>query len=203
MIDQMAADTHTPRERLIDAAAWLFCRHGINATGIDTVIAKARTAKTTLYKLFGSKEGLVEAVLEREGRLWREWFLHRIENSTNSGDARLRQIFPALREWFEQDRFFGCPFINAIGEHDKNEEKLRAITLQHKMQVLTRIESWAQAAGVTSPAEFSHQIGVLMDGAIVVAMITRDPSAADCARTVLNSLLEKQFPHSRLVVPQG
>ncbi len=189
VIEQDASAARTPRERLIDAASALFCRYGINATGIDTVISEAGTAKTTLYKLFGSKEGLIEAVLEREGRLWREWFLKRVETSAASGDGRVRQIFPALKEWFAQERFFGCPFINAIGEHDKSEEKLRAITLQHKKQVLTQIESWAQAAGVKSPVEFSHQIGVLMDGAIVVAMITRDPSAADCAGAAASSLL--------------
>lgn len=190
VIEQGATDLRSPRERLIHAASGLFCRFGINATGIDAVIAEAGTAKTTLYKLFGSKEGLVEAVLEHEGRLWREWFLNRIEAGNESGRARLQQIFPALREWFQQDRFFGCPFINAIGEHDKSEDKLRAITLQHKKQVLARIESWAQAAGVKAPAEFSHQIGVLIDGAIVVAMITRDSSAADCAGGVAGSLLE-------------
>ena len=52
------------RERLIEAASRLFCRYGINAVGVDTVVAEAGTAKATLYKAFGSKEKLVEAVLE-------------------------------------------------------------------------------------------------------------------------------------------
>ena len=57
-----------PRERLIESARTLFCRYGINSVGVDAIIEAAGTAKTTLYKLFGSKDGLVEAVLEREGR---------------------------------------------------------------------------------------------------------------------------------------
>jgi len=36
------------RERLLLAASDLFCRHGINATGVDAVVAAAGTAKTTL-----------------------------------------------------------------------------------------------------------------------------------------------------------
>ncbi len=67
----------SPRERLIESAKALFCRYGINSVGIDTIIEQAGTAKTTLYKLFGSKDGLVEAVLDREGQAWRSWFLDR------------------------------------------------------------------------------------------------------------------------------
>ena len=56
------------RGRLLNAATHLFCKNGINATGIDAIIDEAGTAKTTLYKLFGSKTNLVHAVLESEGK---------------------------------------------------------------------------------------------------------------------------------------
>jgi AcrR family transcriptional regulator len=183
-------DIRAPRTRLIEAASQLFCRYGINATGVDAVIAQAGTAKTTLYKLFGSKEGLVEAVLEQEGRLWREWFLQRVEHGAETGRDRVARIFPVLKEWFAEERFFGCPFINAIGEHDKSEDRLRDITIQHKKQVLGRIESWAADAGAKDPAAFAHQVGVLMDGAIVAAMVTRDPGVADHAAAAASALLQ-------------
>ena len=70
----VANDAESAKKRLLDAATQLFCRYGTNATGVDAVIDEARTAKTTLYRIFGSKEGLIEAVLENEGRRWREWF---------------------------------------------------------------------------------------------------------------------------------
>ena len=50
-------DAESARTRLLDAATELFCRYGINATGVDAVIDEAKTAKTTLYRIFGSKEG--------------------------------------------------------------------------------------------------------------------------------------------------
>jgi AcrR family transcriptional regulator len=139
------------RERLIEAASRLFCRYGINAVGVDTVVAEAGTAKATLYKAFGSKEKLVEAVLEREGRQWRDWFLAGLDAGEDAPVDRLRRIFPLLGEWFAQDRFYGCPFINAIGEHDKAEDRLRAITIAHKKAVLGRIESLALEAGAADP----------------------------------------------------
>ena len=68
-------DDESARGRLLSAATRLFCKNGINATGIDAIINEAGTAKTTLYKLFGSKTNLVHAVLESEGKQWREWFI--------------------------------------------------------------------------------------------------------------------------------
>ena len=56
-----AGDDESARGRLLNAATRLFCKNGINATGIDAIIDEAGTAKTTLYKLFGSKTNLVHA----------------------------------------------------------------------------------------------------------------------------------------------
>src|SRR5260370_38790560 len=74
-ISLAAGDDETARGRLLSAATRLFCKNGINATGIDAIINEAGTAKTTLYKLFGSKTNLVHVVLETEGKQWREWFI--------------------------------------------------------------------------------------------------------------------------------
>src|SRR6202035_1999676 len=129
-------DDESARGRLLSAAAHLFCKNGINATGIDAIINEAGTAKTTLYKLFGSKTNLVHVVLETEGKQWREWFIDAIESGGGSAQAKLARIFPALRDWFRQERFYGCPFINRVGEHDKDQKQLRAIAMRHKKVVL-------------------------------------------------------------------
>ena len=84
-----ASDDESARGRLLHAATHLFCRYGINATGIDAIINEAGTAKTTLYKLFGSKTNLVNAVLESEGKAWREWFIGAMEDG--GGDCRRRR----------------------------------------------------------------------------------------------------------------
>jgi len=177
------------RQRLIAAAARLFCRHGINAVGVDAVVAEAGTAKATLYKAFGSKERLVEAVLEQEGRRWRNWFLSGLDAGEALPVERLRRIFPLLEDWFSQEHFYGCPFINAVGEHDKSDDRMRRLTLEHKQTVLARIEDLAAQAGAQDPRRLSHQLCILMDGAIVVAMISRDPAAARLAAEAAERIL--------------
>ena len=183
-----AGDDESARGRLLGAATRLFCKNGINATGIDAIISEAGTAKTTLYKLFGSKTNLVHAVLETEGRQWREWFIGAIESGGGNAQTKLIRIFPALKDWFRQERFYGCPFINAVAEHDKDQKQLRAIALRHKKIVLAHIEKLAGEMGAAEPEVLAHQLALLMDGAIVAAMVTRDPGVADTAGLAAGSL---------------
>src|SRR5688572_16897097 len=148
-----------PRERLLDAAKHLFCLHGINATGVDAIVAKAGTAKTTLYKIFGSKQQLVEAFLDREGRDWRSWFFASVDALPGSAHDRLLGVFDVLQAWFAREDFAGCPFINAVGEHDKSDARLRALALQHKAAVDAYLEQIAQAAGLRRTSAVISELG--------------------------------------------
>jgi AcrR family transcriptional regulator len=184
-----AGDDESARGRLLSAATHLFCKNGINATGIDAIINEAGTAKTTLYKLFGSKTNLVHAVLESEGKQWREWFIGAMEAGGGDAQAKLTRIFPALKSWFGEERFYGCPFINAVAEHDKDAKQFRAIAMRHKKVVLAHIEKLATEMGAAEPEVLTHQLALLIDGATVAAMVSRDPSVADTAGLAANSLL--------------
>jgi AcrR family transcriptional regulator len=181
-------DEESARGRLLSAATHLFCKNGINATGIDAIISEAGTAKTTLYKLFGSKTALVHAVLESEGRQWREWFIGEMESGGGDAQTKLARIFPALKSWFGEERFYGCPFINAVAEHDKDQKQFRTIALRHKKVVLAHIEKLAAEMGATDPEGFSHQLALLIDGAIVAAMVSRNPEVADTAGVAASAL---------------
>jgi AcrR family transcriptional regulator len=183
-------DDESARGRLLSAATLLFCKNGINATGIDAIIDEAGTAKTTLYKLFGSKTNLVHAVLESEGKQWREWFIGAIEQGGGDAETKLTRIFPALKSWFGEERFYGCPFINAVGEHDKDQKQFRAIALKHKKVVLAHIEKLASEMGAAEPQVLAHQLALLIDGAIVAAMVSRNPGVADTAGLAACSLFE-------------
>jgi AcrR family transcriptional regulator len=184
-----ASEDESARGRLLSAATHLFCKNGINATGIDAIIEQAGTAKTTLYKLFGSKTNLVHAVLESEGKQWREWFIGAIEQGGGDAQTKLARIFPALKSWFAEERFYGCPFINAVGEHDKDQKQFRTIAMKHKKIVLGHIEKLAGELGSAEPVVLAHQLGLLIDGAIVAAMISRDPGVADTAALAASPLL--------------
>ena len=178
-----------PRQRLIEAATRLFCRYGVNSVGVDAIVEAAGTAKTTLYKVFGSKEGLVEAVLDSEGRAWRAWFLQEIDGPGGTPADRLQRIGPALKVWFSRDDFYGCPFINAVGESDKSDDRMRSLAIAHKKIVLERLAALCAEAGLRDPGEVAHTLGLVIDGAIVAALVTRNAAVADGASRACTAIL--------------
>ena len=65
----MTTSHKSARERILETAEELFYREGIRAVGIDTIIEKSGVAKMSLYRSFPSKDDLVAAYLEGEGRV--------------------------------------------------------------------------------------------------------------------------------------
>jgi AcrR family transcriptional regulator len=63
-----AADGEVTRELLLDIAEELFAREGVGAVSIRSVNSAAGLAPASVHYHFGSKEGLVQAVLVRRGR---------------------------------------------------------------------------------------------------------------------------------------
>jgi len=54
-----------PKERLLDEALRLFARRGVDAVGIQEIVEASGVTKPTLYHHYGSKEGLVTALVDR------------------------------------------------------------------------------------------------------------------------------------------
>lgn len=64
------ADAARNRVKVLDAAAALFARHGVDSVTMDAVAAEAGVGKGTLFRRFGDKAGLAVALLnEREREL--------------------------------------------------------------------------------------------------------------------------------------
>ena len=186
-----------PYERIIEVARELFCRDGIHATGIDRILTEASASKMTLYGRFGSKEALVREVLTREGAEWRQTFFALVEAAGPDPAERLAAVIPALRTWFEGDRFYGCAFMNAAAEHTKGGPKgspsgepwLRDMTAQHHAAILAFLAALARDAGFADPPMLARQILLVLDGAIIALMVSGDPMVLDVAGRNLRAVL--------------
>lgn len=175
--------------RLLDAARKLFCRDGIHTTGVARVIDEASVARRTLYERYGSKENLLRAVFEREASMWYYWFDVVLPDRHSGAGEQLLGLFDILHDWFSSEDFYGCIFINAVAEHDKTTGWVREIALAHLACVNARILALVRKTGVKQPREVTDQLSMLIDGAIVSAMMTRSPVAAHTAKRTANAIL--------------
>jgi AcrR family transcriptional regulator len=56
------------RDKILDAATQVFCHNGYEAANLQEIMSMAGGSLATLYRLFGNKEGLFQAVIERNSQ---------------------------------------------------------------------------------------------------------------------------------------
>src|SRR4029077_7469505 len=88
----------SPRERILSVASDLFYARGINAIGVDTIVAQSGAAKTTLYANFGSKDELVAAYLRHRSQTWRVYLTDQLQRRARTPRQRLLAVFDVLGE---------------------------------------------------------------------------------------------------------
>jgi AcrR family transcriptional regulator len=158
------------RERVLSTAYTLFCRHGIRAIGIDTIIERSGVAKMTLYRHFKSKDDLVLAVLDRREEQWtKKWLQTDVEKRATDPAERLLSIFDVFDGWFRRRSFEGCLFINALIEIDDRSHPVHRECRRQLARIRDFVAELAAEAGVADPDAFARQWHILMKGSIVAA----------------------------------
>ena len=188
----MRKKTRIPkREELIQTGAKLFAKNGFHATGVDTIAEQSGVTKKTLYSHFRSKEELVLAVLHHYDSLARNEFMRRVEAAAKTPKARLLAIFDVAEHWFRQTNFFGCLFINAIGEYSATETPIRQVCMEYKRLLKGYIRGLCEQAGADNAEKLAEEIALLLEGATVTAQVSQQPKAAKVAKGVAKALVEK------------
>ena len=178
------------RGRILEAAYDLFCREGINAVGIDRIVAEAGVAKMSLYRHFRSKEELVLAALDLREKLWRvDWLEAEVERCAPPGKARLLAIFDLFDEWFRRDDYEGCLFINTLLEVHDRDNPLHAAAAEKRARIRELLRRWAEEARIADPEAFAWEYQLLMNGAIVAAHDTEIDLRS--MRSAAGALLER------------
>lgn len=178
------------RQRLVETAERLFYAEGIHAVGIDRIIAEAGVAKMTLYNHFASKDELILAVLQYREEQFGNSLSKSMDRHVSKGMNRLDAFFAALKDWFKSSGFRGCSFINASVELADASHPASQFSSAHKVKFRELIEEIitetvdAKTAKLLTPA-----IYLLVEGAIVTAVIEQSSKAAEVARDAAMALI--------------
>jgi AcrR family transcriptional regulator len=172
-----------PYERILRTATELFRRDGIAAVGVNRIIGEAGVAPMTLYRQFGSKDGLVAVALEHWGAQWLHLLADAVDRSGDDPRARLDGLWNALEGWMAADGFRGSFIANGATElRSEPDHPAQPVIAAHRRALRQLLEDLAKAAGAYDTAVLAAQLQVLIDGAIAAATVDRDPAAARDAR---------------------
>jgi AcrR family transcriptional regulator len=169
------------QERILDTAGRLFYRQGIRAVGVDTVAAEIGISKRTLYNYFPSKDQLIVAYLSRQFIL-----------AKPSDRPLLEQIlryFDWLERWFASETFRGCPFVNAIAELGDPTHPGAKMAVAYKEQRRLWLRDALTRLNVADPDTLATQVAILVEGAIIAALVRGDPGMAGAAKAAARVLL--------------
>jgi AcrR family transcriptional regulator len=181
---------------LLAAAAELFYAEGVHVVGIDRIVERAGVAKASLYSIFGSKDGLVRAYLEKHFR-HRQKRIANILAANNTPRERLLGVFAEIEDLLKGSEFRGCRFIGASAEARPGDAS-EVVAGEYRAWLRSVFTDLAEAIGARDPKEFARQLALLYDGAAVAARMDQDRgAAANALHTAALALLAAAIPAKR------
>jgi AcrR family transcriptional regulator len=181
------------RQELVDTAIRLFGQHGFHGTGIDRIAEEANVSKKTMYHHFRSKEELIVAALKHHDGLFRNFFMKAVEDAADTPYERLIAIFDVAHSWFSQHNFYGCMFINAIGEYSDKNTAIQQACIEFKRLMSSYIEELAAYLPIKNPVELASELAILLEGSIVTAQVSCNPNAARTAQKAARILIDNEI----------
>ena len=157
--------------------------------GIDRIIAEAAVAKMSLYKHFASKDELILATLKYREEKVLAFFGLAMERHGKRTKGKLRAFFAALKDWFKSPGFRGCAFQNAAVELADPKHAGTQFVKDHKRRFQEFLSGLIEESLGKGAAKVAPAVGLLVEGAIVTAVIQGSPDAVDVARDAAIKML--------------
>jgi AcrR family transcriptional regulator len=182
-------DPEATKARILKAAAEVFTRRGIHAAGINEIVEAAGASKLTVYKNFGSKDGLVEAVLTDRTRRVRAWQNHAVEQA-GTGREKILAVFDLIASWYAESGFRGCAMMNAATEDRGQDGAPRRLAQDHLAFYRDLFRRLLTEAGARDPETTARQLVIVLEGATLISAVDRDPGLGAEARVIVETLLD-------------
>ncbi|HEX7184046.1 MAG TPA: TetR/AcrR family transcriptional regulator [Thermoanaerobaculia bacterium] len=184
------------RERILDQAARIASRDGLEGLTIGTLSSELGLSKSGLFAHFGSKDELQLQVLQAAVQRF-EYGVIRPALTAPRGEPRIRALFDRWISWVNQeDMPGGCILIAASVELDDRPGLQRDFLVQaHR----ARVAALAKAARIAieaghfrpdlDPEQFAFDFYSITLGYNDSKRLLRDPRADDRARDAFERLL--------------
>jgi AcrR family transcriptional regulator len=171
------------RQRIIDATYTLFYQSGFMRTGVDAVADAAGITKRTLYQYFGSKDELIEAVLERQHQMALERIRQWADQISGKPEQMVMALFEKLAEWAARPEWKGSGLTRAAVEFvDLPGHPARKAARRHKQRVERHLAEKFAEQGLDSAAQVAREVLLLIEGCQSLVLIHGNLDYIDAAR---------------------
>jgi AcrR family transcriptional regulator len=134
------------RSQTLDAAERLFFTDGIAVTGVDAVAREADVSVVTLYKHFGSKDGLIGSVLSRRLQAWDEVWQAQVD-ATDDPHEKVLAIFDAITDFrAKAGPTQWCTFLATASERPVADDLPAELVARDNRLLQERLHRYAEGA---------------------------------------------------------
>jgi hypothetical protein len=146
------------------------------------------TPQTASSKSSGMASNDRTPTLQQSSRRWLDWLGQEVADRGSTPQSRLLVLWEVLEEWFASEDFQVSQVTVATAgpRRDPGDPVIAA----HRSAMRQLLEDLTKAAGVHDPAVLAAQLQVLVEGAIVGALIDREPRLARHARELTEIALD-------------
>ncbi len=189
MMGISARRTDATRDRIVGAAADLFFRRGIRATGVDTLIEQANVAKSTFYRHFRTKDELIVAWLRSAHARWIDVVTGQLDENQTPPARALVEFWDRLGDWVEREGYLGCPYLKTLAEIEEPRHVARLQVDAFVHEVDDYFTRTAAACGFERPEELGLRLRLLTMGSLMAIVLERSRDPMDRARDLTIHLL--------------
>ncbi|WP_327747628.1 TetR/AcrR family transcriptional regulator [Streptomyces europaeiscabiei] len=174
------------RERLLEAAATLTYRDGVNV-GVEALCKAAGVSKRSMYQLFESKDDLLAASLKEHTASFVAALLPPADDGRTPRE-RILHVFEQLESQSGAPDFQGCRYLAVQIELKDQTHPASRVAHQIKAKLTAFFRAEAEQGGASDPDLLARQLILVFDGASARAGIGADTITGLIAPTVVTLL---------------
>ncbi len=159
------------RERIL--ATELFYHEGVRAIGVDTIVERSGVSKTSLYRLFESKDALIAAFAAEQDRSFWAWWDRVEEQHADDPRALVDALLSGIAKRVGRPAYRGCPFLNLATEFPDDNHPGRVVARTNKEEMRTRLAAIVAELGAADPDRVASQMALLINGAYVTGLMAK------------------------------
>ncbi|RLV48451.1 TetR/AcrR family transcriptional regulator [Nocardioides mangrovicus] len=183
------ATRKSTQTRLLDAADELLFTDGVLATPVDAVLARAGVSPATLYRAYGSKDGLVAAALERRQRDWLAVW-DRLADAADDDRSRLLSVFDALDHFRDRPHLARwCAFLGTAAEYAHAPPVVAAAIRQDTDAMRERLSAFAGPLAGARAAALAEQLLLIVSGDLAMRLRATTLTDSRAARSVAAAVI--------------
>jgi len=182
------AGTRDARRRILEATGELVALGGLAAATPAAIAERAGAGKMSLYRHFSGKDQLVAEALTERDPTQRALLIG--ESTDVPARDRLFGVFDHSARVADQrgSSFKGCPYVSARLDVSDSHPAV-PVVLAHKDGMLRELAALLAEIGVPDPEQRAQVVLMLLDGAIVHAVIRGNGDPLREARAALPGLI--------------